>query len=88
VLTSTYGGFAGSESWLIEAGLVPAGSLPALKARVLLGLLLSAGANHQQIGHAFGLFASPLRQSSPGADTFLIERAGDPAGDGEGAREP
>jgi L-asparaginase len=88
VLTSTYGGFAGSESWLIEAGLVPAGSLPALKARVLLGLLLSAGANRQQIGHAFGLFASPRRQSSPGADMFLIERAGDPAGGGEGAREP
>jgi L-asparaginase len=88
VLTSTYGGFAGSESWLIEAGLVPAGSLPALKARVLLGLLLSAGANRQQIGHAFGLFASPRRQSSPGTDMFLIERAGDPAGNGEGAREP
>jgi L-asparaginase len=49
VLTSTYGGFAGSETALIEAGLIPAGSLDAVKARVLLALLLAEGADRARI---------------------------------------
>ena len=49
VLTRTYGGFPGSETSLIEAGLVPAGSLDGLKARVLLALLLAEGADRARI---------------------------------------
>jgi L-asparaginase len=88
VLTSTYGGFAGSESWLIEHGLIPAGSLHSLKARLLLSLLLSAGASRQQIARAFALLGTPRRRSSSAADTFLIEPAGGPAEAKEGAHEP
>jgi L-asparaginase/Glu-tRNA(Gln) amidotransferase subunit D len=44
VLTSTYGGFDGSETSLMEAGLIPAGALHSLKARMLLCLLVTAGA--------------------------------------------
>jgi L-asparaginase len=53
VLTSTYGGFDGSETSLQEAGLIPAGALHSLKARVLLCLLVTAGASHDQVRHAF-----------------------------------
>jgi L-asparaginase len=49
VLTRTYGGFPGSETSLVEAGLVPAGSLDGLKARVLLALLLAEGADRARI---------------------------------------
>ena len=45
VLTDTYGGFGGSETVLVRGGLIPAGTLDPYKARVLLGLLLSAGAD-------------------------------------------
>ncbi|HZD00926.1 MAG TPA: asparaginase [Actinomycetes bacterium] len=71
VLTSTYGGFKGSESWLIGAGLIPAGSLHALKARVLLGLLLSAGATRTQIEDAFALLGSPRRAGSAAGPTVI-----------------
>ena len=49
VLTDTYGGFGGSETVLVQGGLIPAGSLDPYKARVLLGLLLGAGADHERI---------------------------------------
>jgi L-asparaginase len=49
VLTATYGGFGGSETVLVQGGLIPAGTLDPYKARVLLGLLLSAGADHDRI---------------------------------------
>ena len=49
VLTDTYGGFGGSETVLVRGGLIPAGTLDPYKARVLLGLLLSAGADHERI---------------------------------------
>lgn len=50
VLRSTYG-FPGSEMDLIEAGLIPAGSLDGLKSRLLLTLLLQSGATREKISH-------------------------------------
>ena len=44
VLTNTYG-YAGSETDLIARGLVPAGRLDAVKARILLAVLLADGAD-------------------------------------------
>lgn len=61
VLQATYGGFAGSETMLLEAGLIPAGSLDSLKARVALTLLLSARASRTRIASVFGLLGSPVR---------------------------
>jgi L-asparaginase len=87
VLTSTYGGFEGSESWLIAAGLIPAGSLHSLKARVLLALLLSAGATGTQIDRAFALLGSPRRTGSAAPLTVTGTVGDDPAGTGEGAQE-
>ncbi|MEV7228098.1 asparaginase [Polymorphospora sp. NPDC051019] len=53
VLTATYG-FPGSESDLLSRGLVAAGTLDCYKARVLLHLLLAAGADRDRIATAFG----------------------------------
>ena len=61
VLQSTYGGFPGSETWLIDAGLIPAGSLDSLKARVLLGLLLTDGASRERVESVFATLGSPAR---------------------------
>jgi L-asparaginase len=52
VLTHTYG-FAGSESDLLGRGLVPAGMLDPLKARLLLTVLLANGADRAKIAAAF-----------------------------------
>ncbi|MEI4487396.1 asparaginase [Frigidibacter sp. MR17.14] len=52
VLTSTYG-YPGSEIDLIGRGLVPAGLLDPVKARLLLLLLLRRGADRGQIAAAF-----------------------------------
>ena len=52
VLTRTYG-FPGSETDLLGRGLVPAGPLDGLKARILLSLLLRSGASMEEIAGAF-----------------------------------
>ncbi len=52
VLRETYG-FPGSERDLIARGLVPAGALDGLKARVLLALLLAGGAGQDEVVSAF-----------------------------------
>jgi L-asparaginase len=56
VLTSTYA-FPGSEVDLIERGLVPAGTLDAVKARILLALLLRTGASREDVSGAFATFS-------------------------------
>jgi L-asparaginase len=61
-LKSTYGGFPGSETMLLEAGLVPAGSLDSLKARIALALLLTGGANRERIASVFATLGSPSRR--------------------------
>jgi L-asparaginase len=52
VLEKTYG-FPGSEMDLLERGLIPAGMLDGLKARLLLSLLLRSGADEKEIRAAF-----------------------------------
>jgi len=52
VFTSTYG-YAGGEIDLIQRGLIPAGMLSGLKARLLLGLALRAGAGVETARRAF-----------------------------------
>jgi len=53
VLRRTYG-FPGSESDLLARGLIHAGALDGPKARILLALLLRAGARRREIEEAFG----------------------------------
>jgi L-asparaginase len=63
VLRSTYGGFPGSETMLVEAGLIPAGSLDSLKARIALGLMLTGGASRARIASVFSMIGSPARRA-------------------------
>ena len=52
VLRDTYG-YPGSERDLLARGLLPAGSLDGLKARVLLALLLADGADRARVAQSF-----------------------------------
>ena len=58
VLTVTYG-YAGSESDLLARGLIGARTLDPYKSRVLLHLLLAAGAERDQIADAFAAMSRP-----------------------------
>ncbi|MDR7275779.1 asparaginase [Catenuloplanes atrovinosus] len=64
VLTSSYG-YPGGEVDLLGAGLIPAGPLDPLKARVLLHLLLSAGVPATHLPSAFTATADPSTAASP-----------------------
>jgi L-asparaginase len=55
VFTRTYG-YPGAEIDLIGRGLVPAGYLCGLKARLLLGLLLRETTDRAGIGGAFAAY--------------------------------
>lgn len=55
VFTQTYG-YAGAEIDLIGRGLVPAGYLSGLKARLLLGLVLRVGAAPSSVATAFAAY--------------------------------
>ncbi|MBA2239518.1 MAG: asparaginase [Lysobacter sp.] len=59
VLTSTYGGFPGAETALLDAGLIPAGVLDGLKSRLLLSLLLAGGASREPIAAVFNRMGTP-----------------------------
>ncbi|PWF25643.1 asparaginase [Ancrocorticia populi] len=54
MLRSTYQ-YSGSEMELLDAGLISAGSLDGLKARLLLTVLISAGASREEIEREFAL---------------------------------
>lgn len=53
VLRKTYGGFAGAETELFAAGLIPATDLDGLKAGIALSLILAQKMTINQITGAF-----------------------------------
>jgi L-asparaginase len=63
LLRRTYS-FVGSEIDLVERGLIPAGYLTGAKARVLVRLLLAAGATVGDVREAFELLGAPGEESA------------------------
>lgn len=70
VLRSTYG-FPGSERDLLSRGLIPAGALDGLKARLLLVLMLMKGAGAPGIAEAFATIGAPSGHRDPGRERQL-----------------
>lgn len=66
VLATTYG-FTGSERDLLDRGLVSAGFLDPLKARILLHLSIRAGATREQIVRLFAVAGGLGAESAPPA---------------------
>ena len=60
LLRMTYG-FAGSERDILSRGVIPGGMLDGPKARILLTLLISAGAGREAIAEAFDVVGTPGR---------------------------
>lgn len=56
ILTNTYKGYKGSETYLLEGGLISSGWLDSRKARILLYLLLASGKNKAEIKEVFQFF--------------------------------
>jgi L-asparaginase len=55
VFTHTYG-YPGAEIDLIKRGLIPAGYLSGLKARILLGLVLRTAKDAGKVAKAFAVY--------------------------------
>lgn len=72
VLQHTYGGFPGSETDLIDAGLIPAGDLSGVKARTALALALATGLSRSRIAEVFAVLGGYGRSSHVGGS---VERA-------------
>jgi L-asparaginase len=85
VLTSTYGGFDGSETSLQEAGLIPAGALHSLKARILLCLLVTGRATSEQVRQAFQIVGR-VRPGLP-RRPVVLDGLEPPSGPGEPSPE-
>lgn len=64
VLRSTYG-FVGSETDLLERGLIYAGPLDGRKARLLVTLLLTSGTSKEKVKETFGNWLESQRPGYP-----------------------
>jgi L-asparaginase len=70
-LRRTYS-FPGSEIDLLEKGLIPAGAMTGARARMLLRLLLAAGASHEDVRRSFDALATPGVPAALLGDRFTI----------------
>lgn len=57
MLTSSYSGYPGSETYLLSHGLISSGMLDGRKARILLILLLTCGFTREQIIESFRIYS-------------------------------
>ena len=81
VLTDTYGGFGGSESVLVQGGLIPAGTLDPYKARVLLGTAAQRGRRPRTDPHDHRRGGHPLPQAARRTSEADVTTAGARPGD-------
>ena len=75
VLAATYG-FPGPEQDLLSRGLISAGFLDLLKARLLLDLMLARGADHGQITTVFDIIGVRETRAEHAPGTPDTERTG------------